>query len=130
MTFIDLLDASGQYDAEYDNGGLTGLSNHLPMALAALKRLGADDTRLTEFAARYSQRLRPAPAPGACAGRVAGWRAVARAAWPARRLAGLPASVFALASHRVRRRGAAADRAHVDGGVRRRCVPRPNTHGL
>ena len=63
MTFIDLLDASGQYDAEFDAGGFTGLSNHLPMALAALKRLGADDERLAAFAARYSQRLRPAPAP-------------------------------------------------------------------
>lgn len=58
MTFIDLLDASGQYDAEYADG----LSNHLPMALAALKRLGADDARLAEFAARYSTRLHPAPA--------------------------------------------------------------------
>ena len=56
-------DASGQYDAEFDAGGFTGLSNHLPMALAALKRLGADDARLAAFAARYSQRLRPAPAP-------------------------------------------------------------------
>jgi len=57
MTFIDLLDASGHFDAEY--GG--SLSNHLPMALAALKRLGADDARLAEFAARYRTRLRPAP---------------------------------------------------------------------
>lgn len=62
MTFIDLLDASGQYDAEFDSAEFTGLSNHLPMALAALKRLGADDARLAEFAASYSQRLRPAPA--------------------------------------------------------------------
>ncbi len=62
MTFIDLLDAAGQYDAEFDGDGFTGLSNHLPMALAALKRLGAGDARLAEFAARYSQRLRPAPA--------------------------------------------------------------------
>jgi len=62
VTFIDLLDASGQYDAEFDSAEFTGLSNHLPMALAALKRLGADDARLAEFAAGYSQRLRPAPA--------------------------------------------------------------------
>ena len=62
MTLMDLLDASGQYDAEFDSAEFTGLSNHLPMALAALKRLGADDARLAEFAARYSQRLRPAPA--------------------------------------------------------------------
>jgi hypothetical protein len=62
MTFIELLDASGQYDAEFDSEQFTGLSNHLPMALAALKRLGADDARLAEFAAGYSRRLRPAPA--------------------------------------------------------------------
>ena len=66
MNFIELLDAAGEYDAEFDGDGFTGqlpqLSNHLPMALAALKRLGADDARLAEFAARYSQRLRPAPA--------------------------------------------------------------------
>ncbi len=62
MTFIELLDASGQYDAEFDSADFTALSNHLPMALAALKRLGADDARLAEFAAGYSQRLRPARA--------------------------------------------------------------------
>ena len=86
MTFIDLLDASGQYDAEFDAGGFTGLSNHLPMALAALKRLGADDARLAAFAARYSQRLRPAPAPAEWpAGEP--WRARLgqTSAWPAYR---------------------------------------------
>lgn len=62
MTFIDLLDTCGQYDAEFDSAEFTRLSNHLPMALAALKRLGADDARLAEFAAHYSRRLRPAPA--------------------------------------------------------------------
>lgn len=62
MSLMDLLDASGQYDAEFDSADFTALSNHLPMALAALKRLGADDARLAAFAARYSQRLRPAPA--------------------------------------------------------------------
>ena len=83
MTFIELLDDSGRFDAEY---GATGLSNHLPMALAALKRLGADDARLTAFAKTYSARLRPAPAAAVW---PAGdpWRAQLGqpAAWPAYR---------------------------------------------
>ena len=86
MTFIELLDASGQYDAEFDSAEFTGLSNHLPMALAALKRLGADDARLAEFAASYSQRLRPAPAAAEWpAGEP--WRARLgqTSAWPAYR---------------------------------------------
>ena len=37
------------------------LSNHLPMALVALHRLGADDVRLAEFADRYRHRLAPIP---------------------------------------------------------------------
>ena len=76
MTFIELLDASGQYDAEFDSGDFTGLSNHLPMALAALKRLGADDARLAAFASGYSQRLRPAvcPKPKFAAVRVSRFR--------------------------------------------------------
>jgi hypothetical protein len=86
MTFIELLDDSARYDAEFDSADFTGLSNHLPMALAALKRLGADDARLAEFAATYSQRLSPAPA---AAEWPAGdpWRArLGRAdAWPAYR---------------------------------------------
>lgn len=86
MTFIDILDAGGQYDAEYDSEHFAGLSNHLPMALAALRRLGASDARLAEFAAGYSQRLRPAPAATEW---PAGdpWRAQLGqpAAWPAYR---------------------------------------------
>ncbi len=35
------------------------LSSHLPMALVALHRLGADDVRLAEFADRYRHRLAP-----------------------------------------------------------------------
>lgn len=38
-----------------------GLSSHLPMALVALHRLGADDARMDAFAARYARRLQPAP---------------------------------------------------------------------
>ena len=40
-----------------------GLSNHLPMALIALHRLGADDERLRRFAARYRTRLVPVRSP-------------------------------------------------------------------
>jgi hypothetical protein len=40
-----------------------GLSNHLPMALLALHRLGADEARLQAFAERYAARLQPAVAP-------------------------------------------------------------------
>ena len=54
-----LLTDAARFDAEY--GG--GLSNHLPMALTALARLGADDERLAQFAQRYSQRLNPAAPP-------------------------------------------------------------------
>lgn len=52
-----LLDACAGDDAEY--GG--SLSNHLPMALVALHRLGAEPARLAAFAARYRQRLHAAP---------------------------------------------------------------------
>lgn len=46
-----LLDDGARFDAEYG----AGMSNHLPMALTALARLGADDARLREFAQRYAQ---------------------------------------------------------------------------
>ena len=56
-TLIDLLDEGAGFDAEYGSG----LSNHRPMALVALARLGANDAHLASYAARYSQRLNPAP---------------------------------------------------------------------
>ena len=59
MTLRQLLDQSAVHDAEYGHN----LASHLPMALVALHRLGADDARLAEFAARYASRLHPAPAP-------------------------------------------------------------------
>lgn len=59
MSLKDLLDAGAGFDAEY--GG--SLSNHRPMALAALKRLGADETRLAAFDAAYRPRLHPMPPP-------------------------------------------------------------------
>lgn len=62
MTLLQtLLDDASRFDAEYG----AGLSNHLPMALCALHRLGADDSRLHSFAAGYSRRLAPAPPPQA-----------------------------------------------------------------
>lgn len=60
-TLVSLLDDSLTRSPEYGEG----LSSHLPMALAALARLGAPDTRLRAFAQRYGQRLGPAPAPEA-----------------------------------------------------------------
>jgi hypothetical protein len=52
-----LLQQAARWDAEYGQS----LSNHLPMALAALARLGASDERLAEFARRYVKRLHAAP---------------------------------------------------------------------
>jgi hypothetical protein len=49
--------SAARWDAEYG----ASLSNHLPMALAALARLGASDERLAAFAQRYATRLHPAP---------------------------------------------------------------------
>lgn len=56
----ELLDEELAFDATTG----TRLSSHLPMALVALERLGADDARLTEFAARYRRRLVPVPDGG------------------------------------------------------------------
>jgi hypothetical protein len=52
------LEAARRHDAEYGDS----LSNHLPMALVALARLGASDERLAEFGAHYARRLHAAPA--------------------------------------------------------------------
>jgi hypothetical protein len=51
----ELLDDELSYDATTS----TRLSNHLPMALVALDRLGAPPGRLSEFATRYRTRLVP-----------------------------------------------------------------------
>jgi len=59
VSLAELLDAGASFDAEYHGG----LSNHLPMVLLALHRLGADAQRLAAFAERYARRLAPAPAP-------------------------------------------------------------------
>ena len=82
MTLTDLLDEGAGFDAEY--GG--GLSNHRPMALLALARLGASDARLTAFAHAYTQRLQPAPPPARWpAGDAWAARLGQRDAWPAYR---------------------------------------------
>ena len=57
MNLVDALNGCAAHAPEY--GG--GLSNHLPMALVALQRLGANEARLAAFAAAYSPRLQPAP---------------------------------------------------------------------
>ena len=56
MTLRQQLDLAANFDAEYSRN----LASHLPMALAALARLGADDPRLAAFAQTYATRLRPA----------------------------------------------------------------------
>ena len=56
MTLRQQLDLAAGFDAEYSRN----LSSHLPMALAALARLGANDQRLASFAQTYATRLRPA----------------------------------------------------------------------
>jgi hypothetical protein len=74
-----LLDDGARFDAEYRGG----LSNHLPMALLALRRLGADEARLAAFAAAYAARLEPAPAAAEWpAGEAWTHRLGERAAWP------------------------------------------------
>lgn len=65
-----LLDEELAYDATTPRD----LTNHLPMALVALERLGADDARLTAFARRYARRLGPVE-PGAAITSPAAWRA-------------------------------------------------------
>jgi hypothetical protein len=71
----ELLDDELAYDATTG----TRLSSHLPMALVALDRLGADDARLTEFARRYRTRLVPVPEADPVAS-YAEWRAARGAA--------------------------------------------------
>jgi hypothetical protein len=81
-TLQALLDDGRRFDAEYAGG----LSNHLPMALVALKRLGADDEHLNAFATRYGHRLQAAPAAAPWpAGDPWPSRLGERAAWPAYR---------------------------------------------
>jgi hypothetical protein len=85
MTSLDsprlraLLSDAARFDAEYG----ASLSNHLPMALGALARLGASDERLDEFAQRHARKLQAAP-PAAPWPAGDAWRASLGqpAAWP------------------------------------------------
>ena len=82
MTLSELLDEGAAFDAEYAGG----LSNHLPMALLALARLGATEARLNAFAQTYSRRLQPAPPQATWpAGDAWASRLGERGAWPAYR---------------------------------------------
>lgn len=56
----ELLEHQRRFHAEYRGG----LSNHLPMALVALARMGAPPERLRFYARLYERRLEPAPEPG------------------------------------------------------------------
>jgi hypothetical protein len=82
MSLAERLEAAAAYDADF--GG--GLSNHLPMTLVALHRLGADEAALERFASAYAPRLEPArprepwPAGDAWASRLGDGTA-----WPAYR---------------------------------------------
>lgn len=58
MSLDDLLTQGAHFAPEYQGG----LSSHLPMALVALRSLGAGEARLAAFAAGYAARLVPAPA--------------------------------------------------------------------
>lgn len=76
------LDAGAAYDPEYNDR----LSSHLPMALLALRRLGAPPERIDVFARRYATRLRPAPPPAVWPAGEAWAADLGRhAAWPAYR---------------------------------------------
>ena len=79
---VDLLDSGAALDAEYG----AGLSNHRPMALLALARLGATDQQLLAFEQTYARRLQPAPPPASWpAGDAWAARLGERTAWPAYR---------------------------------------------
>jgi hypothetical protein len=56
----ELLEHQRAYHAEYRGG----LSNHLPMALIALERMGAPPERLRQYARLYERRLEFAPDAG------------------------------------------------------------------
>ena len=57
MSVQKWLDEGARFGPEFSQG----LSNHLPMALLALHRLGAPDSRIDDFATRYVRRLEQAP---------------------------------------------------------------------
>lgn len=64
MALQELLARAQSFGPYYPANGLM-LSNHLPMALVALERLGGEEARLRHFYDAYVGRLRPAAPPGA-----------------------------------------------------------------
>ncbi len=56
---VGLIEDAGTFSSFYRKG----LSNHLPMALAALDGLGATAEQVAAFAASYRNKLEPMPAP-------------------------------------------------------------------
>jgi len=66
----ELLEGGRRFSGSYAGG----FASHLPMALVALHGLGAEETRLREFASFYEKRLR-AMAPAESDLRNSGWRA-------------------------------------------------------
>ncbi len=52
----EMLRSGAEHDPYY---GASFLSDHLPMALVSLRRLGASDSELTQFRDRYAKRLEP-----------------------------------------------------------------------
>lgn len=61
MSLRTLLDASADVAPTLRaTASITGLSDHLPMTLVALHRLGASDDRLHAFAAQYAAQRQPA----------------------------------------------------------------------
>ncbi|MFM7531457.1 MAG: questin oxidase family protein [Rubrivivax sp.] len=79
---LERLTRAARFDCEYGRG----LANHLPMALASLARLGADEGRLQGFESAYVTQLQAAP-PAREWPRGEPWRPPLgrRAAWPAYR---------------------------------------------
>lgn len=67
-TLHELLGAGLAWPAEYSEG----LSNHLPMALHALDRLGADGQRLRQFVLGYTERF-ASPTPGGSVAPLSDW---------------------------------------------------------
>lgn len=57
LDLVAALDRSLRYDAEYGQR----LSNHLPMLLVALQRLGADNERIAAAGATYARKLHAMP---------------------------------------------------------------------
>jgi predicted RNA-binding Zn ribbon-like protein len=82
VALLERLSQAARFDCEYGRG----LANHLPMALASLARLGADEARLAAFEAGYVGQLKAA-APARAWPAGSPWRPPLgrRAAWAAYR---------------------------------------------